>query len=160
MTGDEHEENEPSNEPETGKESMPSPTEEELFGSDIETFLMALNQFSLLADRLEWPEGMPLDEDMNLTFSAFKIYWRQRIRQRKQTEHYEFSREGENSTDTPPDMSDFKRFFRSRFRFQMGPENDVEDETIFIDPGEHQPEEDPSSDAAQQRERDFQEKWE
>jgi hypothetical protein len=39
-------------------------------------------------------------------------------------------------------------------------EDEVEDEAVFIDPGEHQPDEKPSNDAAQQRESEFREKWE
>ena len=161
MTEDEHEDNESSGEQETENEAMPSPTEEELFGSDLETFLIALNRFSRLADKLEWPENMPLDNDMNIMFRAFKTYWRQRIRQRKATEQYELSRLREdNTTNSPPSDHDFKRFFRSRFRFHVDDEDEVEDEAVFIDPGEHQPDEKPSNDAAQQRESEFREKWE
>jgi hypothetical protein len=161
MTDDEHEENESSRDQDTESRAMPSPTEEELFGSDLETFLVALNRFSRLADKLEWPEGMPLDNDMNVMFQAFKIYWRQRIRQRKATEQYELNKLNEdNQRDSQPSDHDFKRFFRSRFRFGMDDEEEPEDGAIFIDPGEHQPHEKPSNDAAQQRESEFREKWE
>jgi hypothetical protein len=159
MTVDEHEDKEPSSEQDKKNGTMPSPTEEELFGSDLETFLVALNQFSHLADQLEWPDSMPLDKDLNIAFRAFKMYWRQRIRQRRQSEQHD-SIGQENSSNNPrPNMKDFQRFFRSRIRFDYT-EEEEEDETVFIDPGEHQPDEEPKDEAAQRRDEDFREKWE
>ena len=160
MTGDEPEDNEPSRDQESENETVPTPTDEELYGSDLEAFLVALNQFSHLADQLEWPESMPLDEDMDITFRAFKMYWRQRLRQRKQAEQYETSGPEGGSANVPTNREDFKRFFRSRYRFHIESEDEVEDEPLFIDPGEHQPDEAPTDDAAQQRDSEFREKWE
>ena len=132
---------------------------------DMEKFLTVYNAFIQQVMEFEWPDEHPLTEDPKMQRMLFQMFWQQRHRQRMNDERMERRRNRKSNGDEEDfnfkaaSKENFKRFLRH----QMDANNDEdesEDETLFIDPGEATPDGEHSTDEAVGRRERFREEWE
>lgn len=149
MSRDENEEK-PTPDETTADDNSSEDTER--IDDDVQAYVEALNRFTSLIGALNWPDHLPIDSDTDLCIRVFRNFWQYRLRQ--QREHHRDRRV--QMRFGPFDEGQFKQFLKEKFsaRFQG------EDEPLFIDPEEHQPDEDHLHDDAKARQRRFQDEWE
>ncbi|MCH1540853.1 MAG: hypothetical protein L7S56_05405 [Candidatus Poseidonia sp.] len=124
---------------------------------DVKEYTDAFHNFVKALENYDWPEGSPYPENQQDVRMLFKHFWSQRRRQRRhlEREHGGKQYHFQMSSDQ---KENFHKFIRSNFQHSLDPEDELED--IFIDPGEHQPDEDPASEEAKERTDRFKNDWE
>ena len=147
------------------EEQSKNPAEGEFHIEDMELFLRAYNLFVEKVVEFEWPEGHEICSDPQMMRMVFQMYWKQRHRQRLEDERMQKkrSRQGRDQNESTEFMiggkENFKKFLRGYFESHSD-EDEHEDETVFIDPGESEPDEAPSTEDAKIRQQRFREEWE
>ena len=132
---------------------------------DMEMFLKVYNVFIQQVMEYEWPDEHPLTEDPKMQRMLFQMFWQQRHRQRMNDERMERRRHRESNGDEQgfnfnvASKEHFKKFLRHHMDANHD-EDEPEDDTLFIDPGETTPDQDHSTDEAAGRQERFRNKWE
>ena len=128
--------------------------EEELAG-----YVQALNSFIHLVAQYQWPNHLQLNEDTDLCVRIFRDLWRTLNRNREMAA----MKRRNDSSDSDEERMAFgkmnedtiRRFLRHRFQM-----NHEEDEPRFIDPKDHQPEDEHVDEKAKRRLKKFEDEWE
>jgi hypothetical protein len=118
--------------------------------SGMSEYLHAFNHFIHMINEMEWPENLPLKNDEKLCMMVFRTYWRQRVRQHRESMH----RQGQSFEHMNKEK--FREFMHGRFI----PSFIENDETFHINPGNNQPDDDHEDEESKQRQDRFREKWE
>ena len=142
-----------------------TPGDGEFHVEDMTLYLNAYNLFVEQVMNLKWPEGHALPDDSQTMRMVFQMYWKQRHRQRLEEERMQKKRSRQSPDEN--EITEFRIGGKENFRkFLRGyveshsDEDEYEDETVFIDPGESEPDEAPSTEDAKIRQDRFQKDWE
>lgn len=151
----------------TAEENDESPLETDVDTTieDMEKFLTVYNAFIQQVMEYEWPDEHPLTEDPKMQRMLFQMFWQQRHRQRMNDERMERRRNRESNDDEQGfnfkvgSKEHFKKFLRHQMEANND-EDEYDDDTLFIDPGESMPDQNHSTDEAVSRQKRFRERWE
>ncbi len=141
-----------------GEQAAVDEKQAEEANQDMQAYILALNQFTHLVQEFDWPEHMDMSLDSEMCIRMFRDFWRQQRREHHLRKQSGRGKRGERNHHAFGHLSEdmVRRFMKDRFFRHVHDD----EETLHIDPSDHEPDEEHTDEEAKERQQRFQDEWE